>query len=457
MPQKLKFLVIDDDSQYLALIQEALEDQNVEIFTAADPEAGFEIFLNQRPRLVLLDIKMPHVSGMELLEKIVSIDPGVDVMLMTGDYTSDSAVEAIGKGACDYLTKPLDLEQLRSRISGFVADAARRSRTLHLDEKLLREFCFEGMISRSPLMLDVFARIRRMAPHFRTALVTGATGTGKELVAHALHKLSPAASGPFIICNCSALVETLVESELFGYVRGAFTGATQDKAGLFENANGGIIFLDEVGELSLIAQAKLLRILQSRQVQRLGSAVARNIDVRVIAATHRDLKEMVKQGQFREDLYYRIAVAEVKLPRLCDRREDMPLLQRYFIHKFCVEYNKPIKGLTRRAQSAMAVYPWPGNVRELENAIGNACMMTEGNVIDIADLSSNISNPQEGTAVSADETFLPLAEIQRRHILRVLEATGGNKARAAEILGVGRGTIYEALSRMKAAAKAGSN
>jgi len=308
------------------------------------------------------------------------------------------------------------------------------------------------MVGRSPLMLEVFARIRRVAPHFRTVLVTGATGTGKELVAHALHRLSPASRGQFAVCNCSALVENLVESELFGYVRGAFTGATQDKAGLFEHANGGTIFLDEIGELSMPAQAKLLRVLQNREVQRVGSLAPRSIDVRVIAATHRDLRAMVRDGQFREDLYYRLAMVEIGLPNLANRREDLPLLQRYFIEKFAADYKKTISGITRRTQTRMAAYPWPGNIRELENVIGNACMMADGTLIDIDDLPESLRAPVSAD-LSTDETFLPLEEMQKRHILRVLEAVGGHKARAAEILGIGRATIYEMLSKMKISEK----
>ena len=363
-PRALKLLAIDSNRQNLDLIRAALEQEKLEILTADDPEAGFEMFQRLRPRLVLLEMAMPKVNGMELLERIVAVDPGTDVILMTADYSPESAVEAIDKGACDYMIKPLDVGKLRARIAAFLAEVEKRKKTLHLDRELLGAFQFEGMVGRSPLMLEVFAKIRRIAPHFRTVLVNGATGTGKELVARALHKLSPSSRGQFVVCNCPAVVESLVESELFGYVRGAFTGATQDKAGLFEHADGGTIFLDEIGELSLPAQAKLLRVLQSRQVQRVGSHTPRSIDVRVVAATHRNLKDMVREGRFREDLFYRLGIVNITLPNLGARREDLPLLQRYFIEKFAAEYGKSIAGLTRRAQTRMATYPWPGNIRE---------------------------------------------------------------------------------------------
>jgi DNA-binding NtrC family response regulator len=449
-PTVLKLLAIDDDRQNLDLITAALEQQGLEILTSEDPELGLEIFQRVRPRIVILDLVMPKMNGMDVLERIVDVDPGTDVILLTAHYTSDSAVEAIQKGACDYLTKPLNIEKFRARITSLLEEAEKRQKTLHLDLELVDAYQFEGMVGRSPLLLEVFAKIRRIAPHFRTVLLTGPTGTGKELAAHALHRLSQSSRGNFVICDCSALVENLVETELFGYVRGAFTGANQDRAGMFEHADGGVIFLDEIGELSLQAQAKLLRVLEDHQVQRVGSPTPRNVDVRVIAATNRNLKTMVQEGQFREDLFYRLAVVEIEMPALADRREDLPLLERHFIKQFSSEYNKPIAGLTRRVQTRMATYSWPGNIRELENVLGNACMMTEGNLIDIADLPESFrSQPVE--SMPANETFLPLEEMEKRHVLRVLEGVGGNKARAAEVLKISRATIYQILSKMKIA------
>jgi len=447
-PNPLKLLAIDDDRQTLMLIADALANQGLEILTAEDAEVGFEMFLKERPRVVLLDFVMPKISGMALLERMLSADPAANVILITGHYSTESAIEATQKGASDYLTKPLDIQRLRDRIASVLAEAEIRRKTLALDLELLKACQFEGIVSRSPLMLEVFAKIRRVAPHFRTLLITGATGTGKELVARAVHRLSPAQADRFVAFNCSGLVESLAESELFGYVRGAFTGAAQDRAGLFESADRGTVFLDEIGELSAGAQAKLLRVLQDHQIRRVGATTSRAIDVRVIAATNRDLRSMVRDGQFREDLYYRLAVVEIALPVLASRREDLPLLERYFVQKFSAEYNKPIAGLTRRAQSRMATYPWPGNIRELENVIGNACMMTEGKFLDVNDLPERLRGELTDEAITGD-AYLSLEELQRRHVLRVLELVGGNKVRAAEILGVGRATIYQLLARMK--------
>jgi DNA-binding NtrC family response regulator len=446
---KPKFLAIDPNPASLAAIAEALSSEAPEILTARSAEAGLEAFAHHRPRTVLLDLAAPEEQGMELLERMLAIDPAVNVVLISDHYSTESAVEAIQRGACDYLSKPIDFGNLRHRIANFLAEAEIRQKTLSLDQELLHAYQFEGIVSRSPLMLDVFAKLRRVAPHFRTVLISGATGTGKELVARALYHLSPASAGQFVVSNCSALVESLVESELFGYVKGAFTGAVQDRPGLFEAADRGVIFLDEIGELTLNAQAKLLRVLQDHQVRRVGSPRSRQVDVRVIAATNRDLRAMVRNAQFREDLYYRLAVVEIALPSLASRREDLPLLERYFVEKFAAEYHKPIAGLTRKAQGRMATYPWPGNVRELENVIENACMMTDGRFIDINDLPVQIRDQSGDQLYQKDEALISLEEVQRRHVVRVLERVGGNKARAAEILGVGRATIYQLLSRMK--------
>jgi len=449
---RLKLLVIDDNQETLRFVQDALASDQLEILTAGDPETGLQLFFQHHPLIVLVDLVMPKISGIQVLETIVAADAAAEVILITAYYSAESAVEAIQKGATDYLTKPLDLEKLRGRISSIQADAQRRERTAQLDRELLDVYEFEGMIGRSPLMLEVFAKIRRVSPHFQTILVTGSTGTGKELVAHALHRLSPVSNKPFAVVNCSALVETLLESELFGYVKGAFTGALRDKVGIFEYADGGTVFLDEIGELPMAAQAKLLRVLQNQEVQRVGSPVPRMVNVRVIAATNQPLKSQIAKGAFREDLYYRLSMVEIALPPLADRKEDLPLLQRYLVSKFATRYRKEIQGITRRAQARLARHSWPGNVRELENVIGNACMMVLGNVIDIDDLPESLSRqtaPLAGIDGNNEDAIPTLQQVEQRHVLDVLQRVGGNKLRAAEALGIGRGTLYEMLARMK--------
>ncbi len=436
-------LVIDDDKQHLGFVAAALTDERVRVYTAEDGESGWKLFLNNRPHAVLLDLKLPDVKGMDLLARIVDTDPGVEVVLMTGHYSTESAVEAIRKGASDYLNKPLDLQKLRQRVHEIVANRQRRRHAEWLDQGVVETFTFEGIVGRSPLILELFSRIRRVAPHFQTALVTGPTGTGKELVARALHRFGRDASRPLVVCNCSAITETLIESELFGYVRGAFTGATSDKVGLFEYADGGTLFLDEIGELSLSAQAKLLRVLQQKEIQRVGSPEVRKVDVRVVAATNRDLRKMMTERLFREDLFFRLSMIEIRLPKLHERKEDLILLQRHFLQKFNAERNRNIRGLTLRAQQCLARYDWPGNVRELENAIGQAYMLTDSDVIDVDDLPEYLHRPLRRSA--PEEGMMSLKALQRLHVSRVMKRVAGNKAQAAEILGISRSTLYELL------------
>jgi DNA-binding NtrC family response regulator len=452
MPDKhgrVPLLAIDDDPATLEIIQDALSDADVDVHTTMDPEEGLEVFHTVRPRIVLVDLMMPVLTGMDLLERMLSKDPGVEVILMTGHYSADSAVEAIQKGARDYLAKPLNLAKLRSRISDLLDEVKQKETAFQLDRQLIEAFQFEGMIGRSPLMLEVFARIRRVAPHFQTVLITGQTGTGKELVAKALHRLRNSGSGPFAVCNCAAVVDTLFESELFGYVKGAFTGATEDKIGLFEYANRGTVFLDEIGEMPLSAQAKLLRVLQEHEVHRVGSPVPRKVDVRVIAATNRDLPSLIKEGKFREDLFYRLGMVEISLPRLENRKEDLPLLERFMVEKYAKQYGKKINGITRRAQTCLSAYPWPGNIRELENALSLAVMMTENNLIDLNDLPKSLlaNNPE---LVTKNHNLVTFEELQHLHLQRVLEYVEGDKTRAAEILGISRSTLYNLLGRIKA-------
>ncbi len=449
---RVKLVAVDDDAAALDLVRAVLEEEDIEILTETDAARGLDLILRQRPNIVLLDLFMPGMSGMDLLERITEACPETDVILVTANYSTDAAVEAIRKGACDYITKPVSVDDLVLRVGRLAKEARRRQTALELDDELLRASQFQDMVGHSPLMLEVFARIRRVAPHFRSALITGPTGTGKELAAAALHRLSPVAANRFVVCNSSAVVETLFESELFGHVKGAFTGATQDKPGLMEHANGGSMFLDEIGDMPLSTQAKLLRALQNQEIQRVGSLAIRKVDVRVIAATHRDLRKMVAEGRFREDLFYRLSRVEIKLPRLADRKEDLALLTRHFMQRFAAEYGKPLHGITPRAHVLLSRHEWPGNIRELENVLSEACMMASGERIDVCDfpayLREGVSKPEMDAArqiESAVEEMLPLEEVHRRYCFRVLETVRGNKARAAKILGINRATLYRVL------------
>jgi len=400
-------VIIDDNTGSLEMLSAALNREGLTIFTASDPEEGLEIVFREHPQIVLTDLVMPGISGLEVLERVVDFDPAIDVVLMTAHYTSESAVEAIRKGASDYLNKPVSITALRERVSRLVEEAQRRQRASELENQMLANARFEDMVGRSPAMVEMFSRIRRIAPHFRNVLVTGETGTGKELAAKALHNLSPVSNGRFVVLNCSAVVETLFESELFGHVRGSFTGATQDKMGLFEYADRGTIFLDEIGDMPLGTQAKLLRTLQNQEVLRVGSLTPRRVDVHVIAATHRDLRAAISDKLFREDLYYRLSMVEVHVPALKDRPEDLPLLIRYFVEKFAGQFRKEMRGLTQRAHIVLARHAWPGNVRELENVLGHACMMAQGTTVDVQDLPEYLRFPSRHPQAtpSADGTY----------------------------------------------------
>ena len=448
-PSLIKIVLIDDNPGNLELLVAALSRDEVEIFTAEDPEEGVDLVFTHHPQIVLTDLVMPKLSGMEVLERIVEFDPSIEVILMTAHYSTETAVEAIKKGAADYWNKPVPIAMMRKKVDQLIADSQRRSMAQHLETQLLEVSEFEGIIGNSPQMWEMFSRIRRVAQHYRTVLLTGHTGSGKDLVATALHRLSPVAQGNFVVLNCSAVVETLFESELFGHVRGSFTGATTDKVGLFEHAHKGTLFLDEIGDMPMSTQAKLLRAIQNQEVQRLGSLTPRKVDVHIIAATNRDLRKLIEEKTFREDLYYRLSMVEIGTPTLADREGDLPLLIRHFLRKFTAMYGKNVRGLTRRAELILSRHPWPGNVRELENVIGYASMMVMGEMIDVGDLPayltalpSLLGQPTTGLVATQPSTeMLPLEEQEKQSLMQALDRSTGNQSQAARLLKISRDTL----------------
>jgi DNA-binding NtrC family response regulator len=444
--QAISLLIIGDNPGSLELLSSALAQPGLEVLVTSDPMDGIGLFCRRHPQIVLTDLVMPNLSGMDVLERVQEIDPSTDVILMTAHYSTETAVEAIQKGASDYLNKPIPPPALRERVGKLVENARQRQRSTHLEDELGANSEFEGIIGRSPLMREMFSRIRRVAPHYRAVLVTGGTGTGKDLAARALHRLSPVSTGRYVVLNCSAVVETLFESELFGHVKGSFTGATHDKPGLFEHAHEGTLFLDEIGDMPLAAQAKLLRVLQNQEVQRVGALTARKVDVRVVAATNHNLRTLVAEKRFREDLFYRLSMVEIELPPLTDRKEDLSLLQLHFIARFAAQYKKQIRGLTRQAQIRISRHSWPGNVRELENVIGHAAMMTMRDTIDVQDLPAYLRarskhSPQTAAPLAVSLDAGTLEEHEHKLLVRALERAGGNQSKAARSLRIGRDAL----------------
>lgn len=439
--------IVDDDAAMVEMLRETLSSSGYRCFGTCKPEEALQYVSDGKGRIVLCDLKMPNMDGLTFLEQALYRDPGVYVILMTGFYSLESAIEAVKRGAYDYLPKPLDRQRLKKTISDLAEQFHRRRRIRDLEQRLVSDLEFHGIVSRSPAMIEVFEMARKISRHYVNVLLLGPTGSGKELVAHAIHQMSPVATQRFAVCNCSAIVDTLLESQLFGHVRGSFTGATETRAGLFEYANGGAVFLDEVGETSLAMQAKLLRVIQNREIQRIGSPEVRRVDVRLIAATNRDLRSEVAAGRFREDLFYRLSTIQIRIPSLVQRLEDVPALITFFIKKYNTAYGKQIQGLTRRAQTVLLQHPWPGNVRELENVISSASLVATNDFIDVHDLPEHLQKPERALNSGKSWRPLPLDEVRRDHIKRVLDLCSGNRVRAAQMLGIGRTSLYRYLKR----------
>jgi two-component system response regulator HydG len=449
-------LLVDDEPAVLKLLERFAVRFGFDVVTCETGAAALQS-LHRRPAdLAMVDLRMPDVNGLDLLRQIRASVPACEVILMTGFAAVDSAVEAIKLGAREYLTKPFDFDRLRDVLTEIRLEIERRAQVLALESQVAKRLEFFGMLGRSARMQEVFSLIQRLAPHARVVLITGETGTGKELAARAFHQAGPRRAKPFVTINCSAVVEALFETELFGQVRGPLTGAAESKPGLLEAAQGGTLFLDDIGELPLSVQTKLLRAIENGEVQRVGSMQSRKVDVAVVAATNRDLRDEVAAGRFRGDLFYRLNVVEVGLPTLRDRREDIPYLTAALMRDSAERMRKPLQGLTPGAERMLMSARWDGNVRELKNAIERASMMTEGTVISERELGGALSadlpalagrGRVDVPAARPATTPAALGEVEREHIVDVLRQVSGNRMAAARLLGISRRALYRRLER----------
>lgn len=438
-----KILIVDDDAAQRQMLLAVLSHEQYEVSEADDGTAAVAAVEAQFFDLILLDIRMPKMGGIEALTRIKQLSPGIPIILITAYASVDTAIRALKSGAFDYLMKPLDIDELKILVHRALQHAHLEKENLYLKERLNDRFKLDHIIGQSQVMGQLFETIAQVAPTEATVLITGESGTGKELIANTIHMNSARADHPMIKVNCAALTETLLESELFGHEKGAFTGAVKRNQGRFQLAHRSSIFLDEIGEMALATQAKILRVLQEREFEPVGSGETISIDTRVITATNKDLKREIQADRFREDLYYRLNVINIEIPPLRDRREDILLLADFFLKRYVERNRKLIKGFTPRATDALMRYQWPGNVRELENLIERAVVLSRGDRIGIADLPESIVPREEVVDIQDGVTIRPrsLKEAEREMIILTLEDTGGNRTHAAEILGISRRTL----------------
>ena len=438
-------LVVDDDEHIREVCRSVAAECGMKALDVGSAEEALEVLELSSVDIVLTDLRLPGTNGLELLKKVTVTHPDVAVVMLTQYGTIDSAVEATRMGAADYVTKPFRVEELRARLEHVVHAVELKRENRLLREQVRTRPGFGGLIGMSPRMERVYKMIEKVSQRDHPVLILGESGTGKELVARSIHFLGPRKDKPFVPVECSALVATLVESELFGYTKGAFTGAMQARQGLMESAHGGTLFLDEIGDMSLEMQAKLLRALQQGEIKPVGSTERRAINVRILAATNRDLEAAIKNGSFRQDLYFRLNVVQIKLPPLRERKSDIPLLVTAFLEKFSGA-SDAVREMTEDAMRRLMAYDWPGNVRELENAVERAVALGSGPFVNVHDLPSNLQYPTTERA-PAKEEMLPLEELERRAILSTLHQTGGDKQAAARALGIGKTTLYRKLKQ----------
>jgi two-component system response regulator HydG len=449
MKNRKTILVVDDDDTHRTMLRTLVGGWGYDIVEADDGSTAIEKVQERPFDLILMDVRMLKVSGLEALQGIKAYNPAIPVTIMTAYSSIETAVEALKKGAYDYLTKPLDFDKLRLTIEKAMEHTRLKEENRLLKENLGKHFDMQNIIGRSPAMISLLETVAHVALSEATVMITGESGTGKELIAGVIHHNSPRKEGPFVKINCAAITETLLESELFGHEKGSFTGADRRKEGRFYQANRGSIFLDEVSEMPLTMQVKLLRVLQERELTRVGGEKVIPVDVRVIAATNKDLVDLKNRGLFREDLYYRLNVVSLEIPRLRERRDDIPLLAQHFLEVFVDKNKKEIKGFTPKAMDQLIRYDWPGNVRELMNAVERAVVLARTDYLDDQDFS--ILQPllqQPAPAPSGfDDIDIPLEEVEKAAILRMLGSVAGNKSEAARRLGITRKTLHKKLKK----------
>jgi DNA-binding NtrC family response regulator len=446
-----RVLIVEDDREMCRFLAELLTEEGYQVEIAHDGPAALDRYKRNNFDLTITDLMMPRMKGTELVSHLRETDPHATILLITAFGTIESAVEAMRAGAFHYLTKPFRTDEILINVRRALEQRRLKKEVERLRNEVQGRYHFENIIGKSATMQKVYELVAHICDLSANVLITGESGTGKEMIARAIHFNSARANGPFVPLNCAAVPETLLESELFGYLRGAFTDARKDRPGLFQEANGGILFLDEISEIPLNLQAKLLRVLEDKEVRPLGANQAERVDTRVVSACNGDLESLVEQGKFRQDLYYRLNVVRIDLPPLRERPEDIPSLVEHFMQKFASQTKRKLDGIEQDALAALMNHRWPGNVRELEHTIERAVLLGTESKIGLKDLSSRLAAPPDGrspVAEAASKAYT-LKDLEREYIMRVMENTGGNKTETAKILGVDRTTLYRKLEEYK--------
>ncbi len=452
MSFNVNILIIGDDSHLYDQLKNSYISESSSFSFCSPQEDYLSIIKSKEIHAVILELKRSKKERMIFLKKLKQFDPQLEVITIAESTDSEDVMDFINQGGTDYLTKPFKINILLLMIQKVIEKKDLRKESFLLEKRLDKKYFYQGMIGKSPYMLDIFAQIDNISKYFSGVLITGETGTGKEMVARALHNLSHLKDKKLVICDCASIPESLFESELFGYIKGAFTGADRDKNGLFDEAHGGILFLDEIGEMPILTQAKLLRVLEYNQFRPLGSSKSKTVEVKVLSTTNRNLREGIKKGIFREDLFHRLNKVEIHIPPLRERPEDIPPLIRYFLNHYSHKLSKKIKGVSREAQKLLLQYQWPGNVRELGNVLESALIHSKKEFIDISDLPQHLQKSlfkAKKKSLIHSENLLTLEELEKEYIAHVLKINENNMKKTAKILNISRTTLYTKLNKYK--------